>query len=89
MDREDYSKAVFWFELATNLKKPEESWGFIMSEFWDFIPNIQLSVCYSRLGNVEAARKYNEKAGEFKPNHPSVLQNRRFYESLKNNSKAE
>ena len=39
------NKALFWFELAAGLKKPEQSWGFFMQEFWGFIPNIQLSVC--------------------------------------------
>ncbi len=83
MDRGDFKRAAFWYKLATTLEKPEGSWGFVMSEYWGFIPNIQLALCCSRLGNIEEARKYNEIAAKYKPNNPSVLQNRRYYESLK------
>lgn len=81
MDHTDYYKALFWFKLAAELKKPEQSWGFFMDEFWGFIPNIQLSVCHSKLGNYDEAAKYNEKAAEYKPNHPAVVQNRKNYET--------
>lgn len=82
-DRKDYPKAIFWFELAAGLKKPEQSWGFFLNEYWGFIPNLQLCVCNIRLGRIDEAAKYNEKAAKYKPNHPAVLQNRKFIESIK------
>lgn len=85
MDRQDYKRAIFWFELASNLTMPQKNWGFVMPEYWGFIPNIELSVCHFKLGNIEEARKYNEKAGEYKPNSASVLQNRKYYEGLSQN----
>ena len=83
MDRGDYKRGAFWFKLATELEKPDESWGFIMHEYWGFIPNIQLGVCNFRMGNLEEAIKYNNKAEEYKPNDPSVLQNKRVFGDVK------
>lgn len=75
----DYQKAKFWFDLATKLKKPEQSWGFTLSDCWGFLPYIQLSVCYDRLGMLEEAVRCNDKAAEYKPQHPSVLYNKNYF----------
>lgn len=79
----NYDLAIFWFELATNLNKPENSWGFIDHDSWGYIPCIELSVCYDKLGNIEEAIKYNNKAAEYKPNNPSVQYNKKYFEGLK------
>lgn len=80
-DNGDYTKAIVWFELATKLKKPT-TWGPLLHEYWDFIPNIELCVSYYKLGNIEEAIKYNNKAAEYNPNHASVLQNRRSFDNI-------
>ncbi len=81
--RGDYYKAVFWFQLATTLKKPENSWGFFQNDFWGYVPCIELSVCYDRLGCRKEAERYNELAGKYKPNDPAVEYNRIYFESSK------
>ena len=81
----DFNKAIFWYKLATKLKKPVTSWGFISSDYWEFIPNIQLCVCHDRLGNRKESIKYNNKAAKFKPNSPAVLTNRRHFEMTEKN----
>ena len=55
----NYYHALFWFNLATILEKPENSWGFIDHDSWGYIPCIELSVCYDKLGNIEEAIRYN------------------------------
>lgn len=85
-EEKDYNKAIFWYELATNLKKPENSLGFIRESYWGYIPNIQLCVCYYRLGNIDMAIKYNEKASEYKPKARSVLYNKRLFKNRKPNA---
>lgn len=82
-NKEEYNQAIFWFELATNLKKPENGWGFINHDSWGYIPCIELSVCYDKLGNVEEAIKYNNKAAEYKPDNFAVLFNKKYFEGLK------
>lgn len=78
-----YYQAVFWFNLARKLKEPENSWGFINHDSWGYIPCIELSVCYNKLGNIEKAIKYNNKAAEYKPDDPSVLHNKKYFEGLR------
>ncbi len=79
---EDYDKALFWFELATTLQKPKNSWGFIQEDYWGYIPCIELCVCYDKQGNFEKAIKYNNKAAEYKPNDPAVIYNRQYFEKF-------
>lgn len=75
----DYNKAIFWYKLASGLSKPADSWGFSSPDFWTYIPNIQLSVCYDRLGNREDSIKFNDKAAEYKPNSTAVLLNKEYF----------
>ncbi len=83
-DRAKYEEAVFWFDLATKLQKPINSWGFRREDYWGYIPCMELCVCHYRLGNLKAAIKYNNKAGTYKPNDPAVTYNRKFFGQLKN-----
>lgn len=50
MNKNDYRKAIDCFLLSTHLEKPN-SLGFLLNDYWDYIPNIELSVCYYKLGN--------------------------------------
>jgi len=81
--KEDFERAAFWFQLASTLKKPENCWGFIQDDLWGYVPCIELSVCFDRLGRREDAERYNELAGSFKPNDPSVEYNRNYFKALK------
>ena len=81
--RGDFQRAAFWFQLAATLKKPENNWGFIQNDLWGYVPCIELSVCYDHLGSREEAEQFNELAGKYKPNDPSVVYNRRYFKSLK------
>lgn len=79
-DKKDYVKAVFWYEMIVEkLKKPENSWGFIMHDYWDYIPSMELCVCYYSLGNMEKAFEYHKKAQIIKPESPQVLYNEKFF----------
>ncbi|NLY47050.1 MAG: glycosyl transferase, partial [Tissierella sp.] len=43
----------------------------------------ELSVCYDKLGNIEEAIKYNDKAAEYKPDDPQVLHNKKYFKGLR------
>jgi glycosyltransferase involved in cell wall biosynthesis len=77
----DYTKALQWFKLAANLGEPD-SVGFIQRDYLGYIPNIECCVCCAEMGDMESAKKYNEKAAEYKPNSPGVEHNRRYFASL-------
>lgn len=81
-DKNDYDKAIFWYELATKLKMPKDGWGFILYDCWGYQPCIQICVCHYRLGNIKEAIKYNDMAAEYKPNDSSVLYNKKLFEDL-------
>lgn len=75
----NYERAVFWFRLAGTLQKPKGNWGFIREDCWGYIPYIELAVCCDRLGMVQLAEQYNEFAGIYKPDDPSVELNRLYF----------
>lgn len=81
-DLNEYEEAIFWFKSASNAKKPKENWGFILPDYYGYIPNIELCTCYDRLGKIEEAMKYNLKAEEYKPNDSSVFANKKYFESI-------
>lgn len=80
--QKDYSNAIFWFELAYNIKKPKISWGSILHDFYDYIPCIELCSCYFKLGNIKEAVKYNDMAAKLKPDDHLVAHNKEIFESL-------
>ncbi len=81
-DVEDYKKAIFWYEIATKSRKPDISWGFILHDCWDYIPYIQLCVCYDKIGNTEKAIMYNNMVLKTRPNDSAALYNKEYFNSL-------
>lgn len=82
LSNKEYEKAIFWYKLVLELEKPIDNWGFIQHDYWGYIPCIQLCVCYERLGNIEEAIKYNDRAAEYKPNDPAVEYNRNYFKNI-------
>ncbi len=82
MNKKNYQRALKWFMLATSLEKPN-TLGFLLNNYWGFIPNIELSVCHDKLGEIEKAAYFNEVASKFKPNSDKVLYNRNYFAALK------
>lgn len=79
MEREQYQTAIFWYQLASRKKRDDRSGGFINPDCYDFIPYIQMCVCYDRLGNRDMAYAYNELASNIKPDNESVLYNKNYF----------
>lgn len=87
MNRLDYRQAACWFELALNLKKPQNSWGFFQQDYWGYIPSLECAVCYDKLGDYEKAASFNDRAAEFKPDSPAVLHNKIYFRNRTDASK--
>lgn len=75
---QDYRKAIYWYEHILTLEIPNDA-SIIMVDSWNFVPAIELAVCYYNNGDIEKAVYYNEMAGKFKDKHESVLHNREFF----------
>jgi hypothetical protein len=73
--------ACKWFYLATCLSEPDGI-GFVLKDYWGYIPAIELCVCYSMMHDYIKAREYNELAGKFFPDSEAVKANRRYLESV-------
>lgn len=84
LNREQYTKAIFWYELALTRTRNELSGGFISLDCYNFIPYIQLCLCYFRIGDIEKSKQYNAKAEAIKPNDPSVIYNNKYFKSIEN-----
>ena len=85
ISKKNYNLAIYWLEQALSKKYDISSGGFFSKDYYDFIPYIELCVCYYNLGNVLLAIEYNEKAGSIKPTNENYLNNKAFFEKLKNN----
>ena len=82
-DWADWQKAVFWYKMAASRPMNEQSGGFCQPDCYGFLPYLQLCVCSDRLGDYEAAERYNEMAAARKPEDPAVKHNRQYFATLR------
>ena len=82
LEHGNYHNAVYWYETALNTPRNEYSGGFIQPDCYDYIPLLQLCVCYDKMGDRQKAKEYNERAGAFKPYSKAYLYNKQYFESL-------
>lgn len=75
-------EAAFWYETALTRPRDDKTGGFVLPDCYDYLPALQLCVCYDRLGERERARVYNERAASVKPQCPAVRYNRAYFERL-------
>ena len=73
----EYGLAFRWFDTACGLQHFNSA-GFLLLDYWGYIPNIEACVCLSHMGDYIRASIYNERAGEYKPENAAVLHNRAF-----------
>ena len=78
-DRDDYTTAIFWYETALTRKRKDTSGGFVLPDCYDYIPYLQLCVCYDKTGDTIKANAYNEKAGSVKPHSSAYLSNKDYF----------
>lgn len=81
LEQKQYQKAIYWFETAVHQKPDMTSCGFFVLDHYDFIPYLQLCVCYSRMGDDKTAVKYHNLAKKCRPKNEIVLQNEQYFKS--------
>lgn len=74
--------AVFWYKQALETDRQARKSGFISPDCYDYLPNLQLCVCYDQLGDKEKAMAYNELAGAIKPDSPAYLWNKQYFDRI-------
>lgn len=77
-----YQIAAYWYETALSRPKNDCSGGFVLPDCYDYIPLLQLCVCFDKMGNPKKAKEYNERAGACKPYSRAYLYNKQYFDSL-------
>lgn len=86
LDRERFQQAVYWYEVALTCKREDNRGGFVSPDCYGYVPCIQLCVCFSRLGDLGKAERFNELAALCKPDAEPVGLNRQFFSLQKEQS---
>jgi len=81
--KQNYARALGWFMTALAYEPPKHQLGFVRPDYNGYIPAIEACLCAWRLGDVDAAKKYNRIAGQYKPGDPAVVYNERFFDGIK------
>ena len=80
MECNAYQRAIYWYQTAANTARRDTEGGFIQPDCHDYIPYMQMCVCYDKLGDYDTANYYNEKAGDCKPNDKAYLLNKQYFQ---------
>lgn len=83
-NKNNFLSAIYWYKQALNIPISITSGGFILKDCYDFIPYIQLCVCYDRIGEHKLANEYNNLAGKIKPENKSYKINKEYFFSKLN-----
>ncbi len=78
--KREFSHAVFWYDLATQLKPDPNQWSFSYPAYSTWYPHLQMCVCYYNLGNMQKAYEHNEKARKYRPEDQAILTNKSLLE---------
>lgn len=78
----DYKRAAYWFKRAAQAKPDLGSGAFVDYDCYGFLPYIWLTVCYDKLGDRRTAYYWHRRARKLRPNHPSVISNQTYFESI-------
>lgn len=82
MENGKMEEAAYWYTRAIESQPSEQSGAFLQKDCYDFLPAIQLCVCYDRLGDHHKAWYYHLKSQKLKPEHPAVKQNQAYFERI-------
>ncbi|MCM1043272.1 MAG: glycosyltransferase [Corallococcus sp.] len=75
----DFAKAAYWYELALRCNDKE---GFIISDYGDFVPYVQLCICYYNTGDVAKSYEYHRRAFALQPDNAAVKHNQEFFAAM-------
>lgn len=81
MEIKEYERAVYWYKRAVESENYERGGGFIQKDFYDYIPYIQICVCYDKMGDIKNAFEYHKLSKKIKPDSAAVISNERYFES--------
>ena len=78
LKEKNYSTSADWFLIATQLEQKKVGW--CEPDYYEFIPYINLSVCYYYLRDFEKAKQYYNLAKAIYPDSPIIARNSKYFE---------
>lgn len=76
-----WKEAIYWYSAALTAKDFSAYGDFDQPECRGIIPLVELTACYWQDGEEKKAVECHKTAAELQPDHPSVVFNRKFFES--------
>lgn len=86
LQKEKYEIAIYWFKQALSKRKNLSSGGFFLDDCYNFIPHINLCVCYDKLKDYKKANLYNELANKDNPDNNFYTHNKAYFDNIFNNA---
>ena len=77
-EKNDFETAAAWFETVLGLPKPARI-GFVSKDYYDFIPLLELAVCYDKLQQYVKANDFNERVGQIRPDSKEYQINKQWF----------
>lgn len=77
-----WQQAIYWHETALKLKPEAENGGFIRWDYYGYLPEINLCVCYDRIGDRQTAYQYHQKARKRKPESAEIQWNEKYFRDM-------
>ncbi|MBQ8748937.1 MAG: glycosyltransferase [Clostridia bacterium] len=81
LNEKDYKKAIYYYKLA--IQKPNiDTFAFVSLDCYNYIPNLQIGLCYYYLLDYEQASKYNKQALKANKKSEIAKNNQKIYNRL-------
>lgn len=81
-EKGDLRTAIYWYERALSCGEDFLGAGaFVNTDFSEYVPCLQLCVLYDKLGDLQKACEYNERAGKVKPHSAAYGYNRQYFKN--------
>lgn len=79
LEKSAFISAVYWYQQALNAPYCEQDGGFFIPDCHDFLPLVQLCVCYDKLGQYKTSFDCLQRAAKIHPDEPCIIQNQQYF----------
>ena len=80
LEKNNFKQAAFWYRVAIDSRPDDYNMAISNSDYYTWIPSLQLCVCYYNLGNKKCSYFFNELAASFNGDSEKILYNRELFE---------
>ncbi len=87
MNKGQWDRAIQWFEVCAHMEHPADLLGAHLPEYYTWLPNLNLCVCYNAIGEIEKAYECNEKVLKYRSKDPRAVSNREILKNALNSKK--